>query len=54
MTAMYARYQTTLGDVPPPAEECAAEQLTALHHVVDRGSPPYVDMAVLGQQACGP
>ena len=44
----YTAYAEIFQDLPPPEEEITVEQLTALHVLLQSGSPPYVDFAVFG------
>ena len=50
MVAAYLRYSVVYGDSERPSKESepTLEQLSALHHVVSQGNPPYTDFAIWG------
>ena len=50
MVAAYLRYSAVYGDTEQPSKESepTLEQLSALHHVVSQGNPPYTDFAIWG------
>lgn len=45
----FARYEVVYGKGEPPKEsEPTTEQITAIRHLLDQGSVPYVDFAIFG------
>ena len=48
LEAAYNQYVTVLGALPVDLDECTADQLTAIHSLLQEGSVPYTDFAVWG------
>lgn len=50
LVAAYMRYSVIYGDQERPSKESepTLEQLSAMHHVVSQGHPPYCDFAIWG------
>ena len=46
----FARYEVVYGkgERPPKESEPTTEQITAIRHLLDQGSVPYVDFAIFG------
>ena len=44
----YSEYKRRMGAMPGEGEEPTSDQLTAVHHLLKSGVPPYADFAVFG------